>query len=118
MSNNEKLQTALEDANEKLSVIRAAREDRAARLGLTVSDNKVTLAAKERCAAHSLQEQLQAMRAVELALLEKRAKILRMEIAADQSDIETAFQCDRVMPVQSAADEAQRIDRFIKNCTL
>lgn len=63
-----------------------------------MSDNKITLAARERCAAHTMLAQLQAVRAVEQALLEKRAKILRMEITADQSDIETAFQCDRVPP--------------------
>jgi len=60
--------------------------------------DKITIAAKDRCTAHTLHDQLQSMRVVELALLEKRARILRMEMQADQSDIETAFQCDRVLP--------------------
>lgn len=65
--------------------------------------SKVTLAARERCSASTLQEQLLAMRVVELALLEKRAKLLKAEIArmeaeADQADIATAFAADKVQP--------------------
>ena len=68
-----------------------------------MSDDKITLAARQRCSNKTLDEQLKAIRLVELALLEKRAKALRAEVArmereADQSDIATAFECDLVPP--------------------
>ncbi len=56
-----------------------------------MTDSKITQEAKARCAAHSLQEQLEqyrAMQAVELAIARKRFR------SHDQDDVMTAFKGD------------------------
>jgi len=63
--------------------------------------NKVTPEAKARCAAHTLQEQLEQLRTihtVELTLLKKRQ-------SQDQSDIEFAFDADKVLSEQYAKQQ-------------
>ncbi len=60
--------------------------------------SKITPEAKDRCAAHTLAEQLAQLRtihAVELALLHKRQ-------SQDQTDIETAFEADKSWSGQHA----------------
>ena len=52
-----------------------------------MSQNKVTPEAKERCVAHSLQDQL-------IAHVEEMLSERRREKEHDQSDIVTAFQAD------------------------
>lgn len=52
-----------------------------------MSQNKITSEAKDRCVAHSLQDQL-------IAHVEELLLINRLEKAHDQSDIVTAFQAD------------------------
>lgn len=68
-----------------------------------MSDSKITLAARQQRSNKTLDEQLKAIRLVELALLEKRAKALRAEITrmereADQADTVFAFECDKEPP--------------------
>lgn len=60
--------------------------------------SKITPEAKDRCASHTLAEQLEQLRtihAVELALLQKRQ-------SQDQDDIETAFEADKSWSGQHA----------------
>lgn len=70
-----------------------------ARFGwLRMPDSIITPEALARCAGTPVDEQLRRIRAVELALLQKRVKILRQQLNHDQSDVETAFDADRLMP--------------------
>ncbi len=69
-------------------------------------DSKITPEAAKRCAAHSLQEQLEqyrAMQAVELAIARKRFK------SHDQDDIQTAFEGDNEYPAFTS-DEIRRAE--------
>ncbi len=61
-----------------------------AKIALRHINSKITPEARERCAAHTLADQLAQLRtihSVELAVLQKRQ-------SQDQSDVETAFMAD------------------------
>ncbi len=71
-----------------------------------MTDSKITPEAKARCAAHSLQEQLEqyrAMQAVELAIARKRFR------SHDQDDVVTAFEGDKECPAFTP-DEIRRAE--------
>jgi hypothetical protein len=60
-----------------------------------MSQNKITHEAKERCVAHSLQDQL-------IAHVEELLRNKRREKEHDQSDIATAFEADKSWSGQHA----------------
>lgn len=59
-----------------------------------MTDSIITPAAHERCEECPPEEQLRLMKIVELALLEKRVKMIRQQFEHDQADIEFALRAD------------------------
>lgn len=80
-----------------------------------MSDSIITPEARERCEECTPEEQVRLMKIVELALLEKRVRMIKQQLDHDQSDVETAFECDRIETGIPVTQQNQQLTGVLPN---